>query len=53
MAAPDLRCLLADHLTRPKLGLSWERDAFEQDKALNANVVLPRLVSEGPLLNLV
>lgn len=46
MSAPELRRLLAEHLTRQKLGLYWERDAIEHDKALNANVVLPRLVPE-------
>lgn len=44
MSAPELRRLLTEHLTRQKLGLYWERDAIEHDKALNANVVLPRLV---------
>ena len=46
MSAPELRRLLTEHLTRQKLGLYWERDAIEHDKALNANVVLPRLVTE-------
>ncbi|MGJ7464940.1 site-specific DNA-methyltransferase [Comamonas thiooxydans] len=46
MSAPELRRLLTEHLTRQKLGLYWERDAIEHDKALNANVVLPRLVPE-------
>lgn len=46
MSAPELRRVLAEHLTRQKLGLYWERDAIEHDKALNANVVLPRLVPE-------
>ena len=46
MSAPELRRLLTEHLTRQNLGLYWERDAIEHDKALNANVVLPRLVPE-------
>lgn len=46
LSAQELRRLLAEHLTRQKLGLYWERDAIEHDKALNANVVLPRLVPE-------
>lgn len=46
MSAPELRRLLTEHLTRQKLGLYWERDAIEHDRALNANVVLPRLVPE-------
>ena len=50
MSAPELRRLLTEHLTRQKLGLYWERDAIEHDKALNANVVLPRLVPEWSLI---
>ncbi len=46
MSAPELRRLLTEHLTRQKLGLYWERDAIEHDKALNANIVLPRLVPD-------
>lgn len=46
MSAPELRRLLTEHLTRQKLGLYWERDAIAHDKALNANIVLPRLVPE-------
>lgn len=46
MSAPALRRPLTEHLTRQKLSLYWERDAIEHDKALNANVVLPRLVPE-------
>lgn len=44
LSAPELRRLLAEHLTRQKLGLYWERDAIAHDQALNADVVLPRLV---------
>lgn len=46
MSAPELRRLLTEHLTRQKLGLYWERDAIAHDKALNANIVLPRLVPQ-------
>jgi adenine-specific DNA-methyltransferase len=46
MSATELRRVLAEHLTQQKLGLYWERNAIDHDKALNANVVLPRLVSE-------
>jgi adenine-specific DNA-methyltransferase len=46
LTAPELRRLLAEHLTRQKLGLYWERDAIAHDQALNANVVLPRVVPE-------
>ena len=44
--APQLRRLLVEHLTKQKLGLYWEANAIERDDALNANVVLPRLVPE-------
>ena len=44
--AQQLRRLLVEHLTKQKLGLYWESNAIERDAALNANVVLPRLVSE-------
>lgn len=46
LSAPELRRLLAEHLTHRKLGLTWERDAIAHDRALNADVVLPRVVSE-------
>jgi len=46
LSAPELRRLLAEHLTQRKLGLTWERDAIAHDRALNADVVLPRLVPE-------
>ena len=46
MSAPELRRQLAEHLTQQKLGLYWERSSIEHDQALNANVVLPRLVPE-------
>ena len=44
MSATELRRVLAEHLTKQKLGLYWERNAIEHDQALNANIVLPRLV---------
>ena len=44
--AQQLRRLLAEHLTRQKLGLYWESNAIERDAALNANVVLPRVVPQ-------
>ncbi|NBW51162.1 MAG: site-specific DNA-methyltransferase [Betaproteobacteria bacterium] len=46
LSAPELRRLLAEHLTTRKLGLTWERDAIAHDRALNADVVLPRVVPE-------
>lgn len=42
----QLRRLLVEHLTKQKLGLYWEANAIERDEALNANVVLPRVVPE-------
>lgn len=44
LSAPQLRRLLTEHLTQQKLGLYWESSAIERDAALNANIVLPRLV---------
>jgi adenine-specific DNA-methyltransferase len=44
--AQQLRRLLMEHLTERKLGLRWESDAIERDRALNANVVFPRLIAE-------
>ncbi|MBT2768584.1 site-specific DNA-methyltransferase [Stenotrophomonas sp. ISL-67] len=46
LGAPELRRLLVEHLTKRKLGLTWERNAIEHDEALNANIVLPQLVPE-------
>ncbi len=46
LSAPELRRLLAEQLTKQKLGLTWERDAIAHDRALNADVVLPRLVAD-------
>ena len=43
--AQELRRLLAEHLTRQKLGLYWESDSITRDAALNADIVLPRVVS--------
>jgi adenine-specific DNA-methyltransferase len=45
--AQQLRRLLVEHLTAQKLGLYWESNAIARDAALNANVVLPRLVPEN------
>src|SRR3989338_2040350 len=42
----QLRRLLVEHLTKQKLGLYWEANAIERDAALNADLVLPRLVEE-------
>ena len=38
--------MLTEHLTKQKLGLYWEASAIERDAALNANIVLPRLVEK-------
>lgn len=42
--ATQLRRLLVDQLTRQKIGLYWEHDAIERDRAQNEHVVLPRVV---------
>ncbi len=42
--APQLRRLLVEQLTQQKVGLYWESSSIARDSALNANVVLPRLV---------
>ena len=47
LSAPHLRRLLTEHLTKQKLGLYWEASAIERDAALNANIVLPRVVEES------
>jgi adenine-specific DNA-methyltransferase len=44
--AQQLRRLLVEHLTKQKLGLYWESNAIERDNALNANLVLPRLLPD-------
>ncbi len=44
--AQQLRRLLVEHLTKQKLGLYWEANAIERDAALNADLVLPRLVED-------
>jgi adenine-specific DNA-methyltransferase len=44
--AHQLRRLLVEHLTKQKLGLYWESNAIARDAALNADVVLPRVVPE-------
>jgi adenine-specific DNA-methyltransferase len=44
--APELRRLLVERLIQQKLGLYWESDALERDRALNANLVFPHLLPE-------
>ncbi|WP_249978483.1 site-specific DNA-methyltransferase [Vreelandella olivaria] len=46
LSASELRAWLAQELTQKRLGLAWERDAIEHDKALNGNIVLPAVSSE-------
>lgn len=46
MTPAQLRRLLVEQLTQKKLGLNWESNAIERDAALNANIVLPRLVPD-------
>ncbi|EPM82620.1 DNA methylase N-4/N-6 domain protein, partial [Pseudomonas syringae pv. actinidiae ICMP 19068] len=47
MTPSQLRRLLVEQLTQKKLGLNWESNAIERDEALNADIVLPRLVLEN------
>ncbi|MGV8804336.1 MAG: site-specific DNA-methyltransferase [Polaromonas sp.] len=47
LTAPQLRRLLTEHLTKQKLGLYWESSAIARDAALNADIVLPRLVEDA------
>lgn len=56
----ELRRELTAILTRQRLGLVWEHSAIDRDKAVNANVVLPRLdhglshnLGLGPCQNLI
>ena len=49
--AQQLRRLLVKHLTQQKLGLYWESNVIERDQAINANVVLPRLVKKSSLFD--
>ena len=39
----ELRRLLIEQHASQRLGLVWEHDLIARDKALNADVVLPRL----------
>ena len=39
----ELKRYLVQELTRKRLGLVWEADLIERDKALNANLVFPEL----------
>lgn len=43
LSPQEMKRLLVEKLTSQKLGLVWESDSIERDKAMNANVVLPRL----------
>ena len=47
LSAAQLRRLLTEHLTKQKLGLYWESSAIARDAALNADIVLPRLVEDA------
>lgn len=42
----ELKRYLVQELTRKKLGLVWEADLIERDKALNANMVFPQVEAE-------
>lgn len=43
LSPQEMKRLLVEKLTSQKLGLVWESNSIERDKAMNANVVLPRL----------
>ncbi len=54
----QLKALLASKLTEAKLGLNWERNEIEFDRAVTADLVVPILHSnascgKGPFTNLV
>lgn len=57
----ELRRLLIEHLSTRKLGLNWESSAIERDRALNSDIVLPRVnylssvppVATAPYRNLI
>ncbi|MEQ1594655.1 MAG: site-specific DNA-methyltransferase [Casimicrobium sp.] len=46
LSAAQLKRLLVEQLTRQKLGLYWEHDSLDRDRAINEHVVLPRVVPE-------
>lgn len=46
MTPQEMKRLLVEKLTNQKLGLVWESNSIERDEALNANVIMPRLVPE-------
>ncbi len=46
LSADQLRRLLVERLTQQKLGLYWEHDSLDRDRAINEHVVLPRVVPE-------
>lgn len=39
----ELKHYLSEELTNKRLGLAWEADLIERDKALNANLVMPKV----------
>jgi adenine-specific DNA-methyltransferase len=47
LGAPQLRRLLVEHLTRRKLGLTWEADLIERDATLNTGVEFARTAHQG------
>lgn len=44
MTPDEIKRVLVHELTNKPLGLVWEADLIERDRALNSNVVLPELV---------
>lgn len=61
LSEQELRRLLIEHLSTRKLGLNWESSAIERDRALNSDIVLPRVnysrsvpsIATAPYKNLV
>lgn len=51
MTEQELKRYLVQELTRKKLGLVWETDQIERDRALNSNLVFPRLDPSLCILN--
>lgn len=42
----ELKRYLVNELTNKKLGLSWESDLIDREKAINSSIVLPKIDPE-------
>lgn len=47
LSPQELKRYLVQELTQKKLGLTWETDLIERDKALNSDLVFPKVFSES------